>query len=112
MTQCSVQPRAKKFVKCYGFLSFDKNMGKTIGQNISENLSGKYSWELLDRVKQSTTADDLIGNKTAVRITKFSKYLPQNNSETVTNEHDKEIPKERCKSSEERQTIIDDLTLI
>ena len=33
-------------------------------------------------------------------------------SETVTNKHDKEIPKERYKSSEERQKIIDDLRLI
>ena len=29
----------------------------------------------------------------ADRITKFSKKLQQNNSETVTNENDKEIPK-------------------
>ena len=30
-----------------------------------------------------------------MRITKVSKNLPQNNSETVTNENSKEIPKER-----------------
>ena len=38
------------------------------------------------------------------KITKFSK-----NSETVTNENDKEIPKERYISPEERQKIIDNL---
>ena len=38
--------------------------------------------------------------------------LPQNNSETITNEHDKKIPKERYISPEERQKIIIDLTLI
>ena len=30
-----------------------------------------------------------------MRITQVSKNLPQNNSETVTNENSKEIPKER-----------------
>ena len=35
----------------------------------------------------------------------------QNNSETVTNENDKEIPKERCMSPEERQEISDELRL-
>ena len=55
---------------------------------------------------------DLIGNKIANKITKASISSPQNNSETITNEHDKEIPKERQISPEERQKIIDDLTLI
>ena len=30
----------------------------------------------------------------------------------LTNESDKEIPKERCISPEERQKVIDDLTLV
>ena len=38
---------------------------------------------------------DLIGNKIADRNTKVSKNSQQNYSEIVTNEHDKEIPKER-----------------
>ena len=54
----------------------------------------------------------MIGNKIANRITKVSKNSQQNNSETVTNENDKEIPKERYISPEERQKIIDDLRLI
>ena len=37
----------------------------------------------------------LIGNKFANKITKLSKNLQQNNSETITNENSKEIPKER-----------------
>ena len=36
----------------------------------------------------------------------------KNIQKTVTNEHDKEIPKERYISPEERQKIIDDLRLI
>ena len=35
----------------------------------------------------------LINNKNASKITKHSKNSQQNNSKTVANEHDKEIPK-------------------
>ena len=62
--------------------------------------------------KIAETTVDLIGNKIAINITKVSKNLPQNNSETVTNEHNKEIPKERYISSEESQKITDGLRLI
>ena len=78
----------------------------------NKNLSSKYSQKLLDHAKQSAldplkttskrviqeTAEaigDLIGNKITDRITKVSKNSEQNNSDTVINEHDKEIPKER-----------------
>ena len=44
------------------------------------------------------------------KITKVSRSLPQNNSETITNEHGKETPKERYISPEERKKIINDLT--
>ena len=83
-------------------------------------MSGKYSQNLFDHAKKSArdalrtfskrviqkTAEatsDLIGNKIANRIAKVSKHSQQNNSETVTNKHDKEIPKERYVSPEERQ---------
>ena len=39
----------------------------------------------------------MIGNKIADQIKKFSKSSQQNISETNTNEHKKEIPKERKK---------------
>ena len=39
------------------------------------------------------------------------KNWQQNNSEAVTNEHNKEIPKERYIPPEERQKIIDELRL-
>ena len=51
----------------------------------------------------------MIGNKVANRITKVSKNSQKNNSDTVTNENDKEIPKERYISPEKRQEIIDEL---
>ena len=52
----------------------------------------------LKRVIQKTAeaAGDLISNKIANKITKVSKISQQNNSETVTNEHDEEMPKKIC----------------
>ena len=125
----SVQPRDRIFVKGYGFLFFAKNMGKNIGKNISKSMSVKYSQKLLDHAKQSATdafktalkraiqktaeaTGDLIGNKIADKITKVSKTSQEKNSDTVTDEHDKEIPKERYISPEEGQRIIDDLRII
>ena len=121
----SVQPRDQIFVKGYGFLSFAKNIGKTI----SKNLNDKYNQKLFDHAKKSATdalktsskrviqktaeaSGDLIGKNIADRITKVSKTLPKNNSETIKNEHDQEIPKERYLSPKERKEIIDELRLI
>ena len=115
MTRYSVQPRDRIFVKDYGFLSFTKNMGKKISKNLSgEDGPGMLAMRQkpLDHVKQSAidpfksaskrviqkTAEatgDLIGDKIANKITKVSQNSQQNNSGTVTNEHDKEIPKEK-----------------
>ena len=84
-------------------------MGKNIGKNISKILSSKYSQKLIDHPKQSATdalkitskkviqktaeaTGDLIGKKLVNRITKVSKNSQQNNSETVKNKHDIEIP--------------------
>ena len=119
----SAQPRDRIFVKGYGFFSFAKNMGKNIGKNISKNLSVKDDQKLLDHAKKSATdafktaskqaiqktreaTGDFIGNKIADRITKLSK-----NPETVSSEHEKEIPKERYISPEARQDVIDELRL-
>ena len=76
------------------FVFFAKNIGK----NVNKNSSGKYSQKHLvtdalktnsKRVFQKTAqaTDDLVGNKVI--------NSQQNNSETVTNENDKKIPKER-----------------
>ena len=119
----SIEPRDRIYVKGYGFLSFAKNMGK--------NLSNKYGQKLLDSAKKSTTdaiktaskraiqktakaTSDLIGNKTADKITSISKKSTRelrNNNET---EEDVEISihKKRCLSPEEKQQIIDELRLI
>ena len=135
MTRYSVQPRDRIFVKGNEILSLAKNMGKNIGTNISKSLSVKYSpgmlaarQKLLDHDKQSATdalktsskrviqktaeaAGDLIGNKIANRIKKVSKNSQQYNLETVTNENDKEIAKERYMSPEKKQETIGHLRL-
>ena len=77
----STEPRDRIYVKGYGFLSFAKNMGKS--------LSNKYGQKLLDSAKKSTTdaiktaskratqktaeaTGDKIGNKIADKITTVS----------------------------------------
>ena len=97
----SIEPRDRIYVKGYGFLSFAKNMGKS--------LSNKYGQTFLDSAKKSTTdaiktalkraiqkiaeaTSALIGNKIADKITnisnKKSTKVLHNNDET---EEDVEI---------------------
>ena len=45
------------------------------------------------------------------KIIKVSRNLHQNNSETVTNENDEEVPKEKCMSEEKIQKTIDNLDI-
>ena len=65
--------------------------------------------------KSTEGTSSLIGDKIADKITK---NLQRNNSERITNENDKEIPKERYIYiyiyiyPEERQKIVDNLALI
>ena len=50
-----VQPRYRIFLRSYKFLSFAKNMGKIIGNNISKNLSSKFSQKLLNQMDYRCT---------------------------------------------------------
>ena len=118
----SIEPRDRIYVKGYKFLSFAKNMGKT--------LSNKYSQKLLDSAKKSTTdaiktaskraiqktaeaTGDLIGNKIADKITsvskKSTKELPNDETEVDV---ERATPKKRCISPEERKQIIEELRLV
>ena len=49
----------------------------------------------------------MIGNSISNRITKTSKKQQQNNSETVTNEKDEEIPQERYRKDKKLLTIME-----
>ena len=122
---CSAEPRDQVFVKGYGFLSFAKNIVEKIGKNISKSSSVKYIQKFLDHAKPSATVEfktnskkviqktaeatsDLISNKVANRMKNIFRSSPENDSETITNEHHKEIPKEKYIYPEEKQKIIDD----
>ena len=65
----SIEPRDRMYVKGYGFLSFAKNIGKS--------LSNKYGQKLLDSAKKSTT--DAI--KTALK-----RYIPPEEKQQIINE--------------------------
>ena len=123
VTRYSVQPRDRIYVKGYGILSFAKNMGKNIDKNISENLSGKSSQKPFAHARKSATdafktsskrviqetteaTSHSIFHKIANKITKVSKYLQQNNSETITNEHDKEIAKEKYERQKKGKKLL------
>ena len=101
-------------------MSFARSMGKS--------LSSKYSQNILDAAKKSTTnaiktaskraiqktaeaTGDLIGNKIADKITSISKK-PSNNSSNVDDDVGLTTHKKRYISPEERQQIINELRLI
>ena len=118
----SIEPRDRIYVKGYGFLSFARNMGKS--------LSKRYGQKRFDRAKKSTadaikttskraiqkTAEatgDLIVNKIADKITSVSKKK-SNNTNNDNNNEDVELTTHKIRYiySEERQQIINELRLV
>ena len=118
----SIEPRDRMYVKGYGFLSFAKNMGKS--------LSNKYGQKLLDSAKKSTTdaiktdseraiqktaeaTGDLIGNNIADKITSVSKKSSNNDNNNNNNENTELTTlKKRYISPKEKQQIINELRLV
>ena len=122
----SIEPRDKIYVKGYEFLSFGKNTNK--------NWSNKYGQKLIDTAKKSTTdaiktaskraiqknaqaTGDLIGNKTADKITSVSTELhPKSPKELHSQNNDAnnkiEVPKERYISPEKRQRNSNEVRLV
>ena len=117
----SIEPGNKIYVKSYCFLSFAKNMGKS--------LSNKYGQKPLDSAKKSTTdaiktaskraiqktaevTGDLIGNKIADKITSVSKKPNNNNDDDDDDDVELTTHKKRYISPEERQQIINELRLV
>ena len=131
----SIEPRERRYVKGYGFLSFARNIG-THAAKVAKSMSNKYSQKLVDAAKKSATdaikaaskraiqktaeaTGDLVGNKIADKIT--AKMTPKDVTnaskksyieEIQSNEVNNQIPKERYISPKERQKIIDELRLI
>ena len=112
----SLEPRDRIYVKGYGFMSFARSM------------SNKYGKKLVDTAKKSATdaiktaskraiqktaeaTGDLVGNKIADKITSVSK---KSTKKLPTIDEDAELSthKKRYISPEERQQIIDELSLV
>ena len=91
----STEPRDRRYVKGYGFLSFAKNIGKNITNKYSQKLADNAKNSAIDAIKTTSkrviqktaeATDDLIGNKIADKIisvstelhSKRSKELPSN----------------------------------
>ena len=114
----SIEPRNRIYVKGYGFLSFSKNIGKSLSNNYGQKRFDSAKKSTIDAIKTPSklaiqkTAEatgDLIGNKIANKITSISKK-PSNNN----NDDDVELitHKKRYISPEERQQIINELRLV
>ena len=86
-------------------------MDKKIAKNISKSFSGKYIQKYLDLAKQSAANTFKTASKRAIQKISEATGDIFGNSETVTNEHEKEIPKERYISWKTKKEIIDDLIL-
>ena len=106
----SIEPRDRRYVKGYGFLSFAKNICKNISSKYSQKLVEKKS--ATDTIKTASKSaiqktveatGDFIGNKIADKITSVSKKC----KDLHLNEANNEIPKDRYISPQERQQIID-----
>ena len=105
----STEPRFRKYVKSYSFLSFGRKIGNKYGKKIM-NTAAKTGIDAAKtgskRVFQKTAeaAGDLIGNKIADKITSIGQP-----KEKETNKHKK--TEEIYIPLEERQQVIDDLRL-
>ena len=99
----SIEPRERRYVKGYGFMSFARNFIDKYSKSLMDlrktfaKTAGK---KILKETAKAT--GDLIGTKIADKIT----AKPHNKDEVING-----IPKERYISPEERQKIIDELKL-
>ena len=129
----SIEPRERRFVKGYGFMSFTRNFFNKYGKKLintaiktGTNFNSKYGKKLIDTAiktgkdlatipgkkivhKTAEATGHLIGNKIADKITSASKK--SQNEEIQSNEVNNEISKERYIFPKERQKIIAELKL-
>ena len=130
----STEPRERRYVKGYGFMSFARNFGNKYGKKLMNtaiktgtSFNSKYGKKLTDTAiktgknfatiagkiivhKTAEATGDLIGNKIADKIT--AKPSKKSQNEVIrSNEVNNEIPKERYISPKERQKVIDELNL-
>ena len=99
----SIEPRERRYVKGYGFLSFAINFSDKYSKSLMDkgiDLSKTFAKTAGKKILKETAkaTGDLIGNKTADKIT-----AKPHNEDKVNNE--------RYISPKERQKIIDELIL-
>ena len=102
----SIEPRERKYVKGYGFMSFAINFNDKYSKSLmdaSKTFAKTAGKKILKETAKAT--GDLIGNKIADKIT--VKSSKKSHDDEVING----IPKERYISPKERQKIIDELKL-
>ena len=93
----SIEPRKRRYVEGYGFLSFTRNLNNKYGQKLADSAkkSATDAFKIARKIAIQKTAEatgDLIGNKIADKITSYSKKTAnEQHSDNVSNE----IPKER-----------------
>ena len=103
----SIEPRERRYVKGYGFMSFGRNFSDKYSKclmdkriDLSKTFGKTAGKKILKETAKAT--GDLIGNKIADKIT--VKPSKKSHDEVING-----IPKERYISPIERQKIIDEL---
>ena len=99
----SLEPNYRKYVKGYGFLSFTKNFGDNYGKKLMDNATKTgidASKTAFKRVVQKTAeaTGDLIGNKTADKITSVDKSKSKTKKDEINEMNETEeiyIPPEK-----------------
>ena len=120
----SIEPRDRIYVKGYGFLSFAKNMGKSLSNTYGQKLLNSAKKSMTDAIKTASkraiqktaqVTGDLIGNKIADKITSVSEKKPDKelyNNDGETENVEIATSKKRYISPEERKQIIEELRLV
>ena len=103
----STQPKIKKYVKGYGFLSFARKFGDKYGKKLMDTATktGIDAVKTVSKRVVQKTAEatwDLIGNKIADKITSLGKKIVKKK---------KKKNKKYTYHQKKRQQIIDDLRL-
>ena len=104
----SIEPRERRYVKGYGFMSLARNFSDKYSKSLMDkgiDVSKKFAKTAGKKILKETAkaTEDLVGNKIADKITSASKKS--------YDEVDNEILKERYISHKERQKVIDELKL-
>ena len=94
----SIEPRERRYVKGYGFMSFARNFNAKYSKSLMD-LSKTFAKTAGDKILKETAkaTGDLIGNKIADKIT----AKPHNRDKVING-----IPKERYISPKERKKLL------